>query len=69
MIATSTCWTLGLAGLRFLGRRSLRSAAAALAATGSAATLADVVEYYDHERDLKLDAAAKHDLVEYLLSL
>src|SRR3546814_14373231 len=37
MIATSTCWTLGFGGLRFFERRSLRSAAAALAATGSAA--------------------------------
>src|SRR3990167_4322866 len=37
MIATSTCWTFGFAGLRFFDRRSLRSAAAAVAATGSAA--------------------------------
>src|SRR3546814_12724797 len=35
MIATSTCWILGFGGLRFFERRSLRSAAAALAATGS----------------------------------
>lgn len=36
---------------------------------GSAATLADVVEHYDRARSLGLNAAQKHDLVEYLKTL
>jgi cytochrome c peroxidase len=36
---------------------------------GSAKTLADVVERYDQERNLKLSAAEKADLIEYLKSL
>jgi len=36
---------------------------------GSAATLADVVEHYDRARSLRLNAAQKHDLVEYLKTL
>lgn len=36
---------------------------------GSAPTLADVVEHYDRTRSLRLNAAQKHDLVEYLKTL
>jgi mono/diheme cytochrome c family protein len=36
---------------------------------GSAATLVDVVNHYDRVRDLKLGAADKKDLVEYLKTL
>jgi hypothetical protein len=36
---------------------------------GSAKTLGDVVERYDQERNLKLSAAEKADLIEYLKSL
>ena len=36
---------------------------------GSAATLAAVVDHYDHVRNLKLEAGQRSDLVEYLKSL
>ena len=36
---------------------------------GSAPTLTAVVEHYDRVRNLKLTAAQKHDLVEYLKTL
>jgi cytochrome c5 len=36
---------------------------------GSAGSLLDVVEHYDQVRQLKLSAAQKHDLVEYLKTL